>query len=136
MLLPFQVFSCWNGIAIIDSSLFLPSPSLRFRSQGPTDAASECKLFCHDVWGAKAEEVDEDGRPKGARIMVVPRASVAYNVKDYETKREDRNTEWFEKEGWEVEDREVWESIKWEAEPPKEVVEYPYGESSTLDAQA
>lgn len=79
---PFQVFSCWNGAAVINPQAFVnttkpqSSPhglsrtdnAIRFRmatndDKRVTEKASECYLICVDLW------------LKGlGRILIVPRA--------------------------------------------------------------
>ena len=72
--LPLQVFSCWNGITVIDAAVFLPPHDVRFRQasadldeQGKpktvTEMASECFLSSVDFW------------KKGfGKILIAPRA--------------------------------------------------------------
>ncbi|KZV65968.1 glycosyltransferase family 69 protein, partial [Peniophora sp. CONT] len=90
MNLPMQVFSCWNGATIFDAEPFVtPSDPLRFRvshadldSDGRpkkvTDKASECFLPSVDMW-----------RKGLGRVLLVPRASVAYWYDAYQTYRKD-----------------------------------------------
>jgi len=66
--LPFQVFSCWNGLVSFKADLF-QDLHLEFRRGAPNQcAASEAELIFHDMWRA--------GR---GRVAVVPSAAVAYN---------------------------------------------------------
>lgn len=58
---------------------------------------------------------EDDLEARGARIQIIPRASVAYNVRDYEKVRKDNFTV--------VEGQEM---IDWEVFPPKLVASYPY----------
>ena len=88
--LPLQVFSCWNGATIFDAEPFVtPSDPLRFRMshsdldtdghpKNETDKASECFLPSVDLW-----------RKGRGRILLVPRASVAYWYDAYRTYRKD-----------------------------------------------
>ncbi len=50
---PFQVFSTWNGLAIMNPAPFLPPRDVRFRRsdlEKEECAASECTLVCGDFW--------------------------------------------------------------------------------------
>jgi len=71
---PFQVFSCWNGAAIINPKVFVErgvgkdGELARFRTakndvKEVTEKSSECYLICVDLWK----------RGMG-RIMLVPKA--------------------------------------------------------------
>lgn len=138
--LPFQVFSCFNGVTVLDASLFLPPHNIRFRADNGSDIHSECYIICSDIWETMApwdlkgkvneRAPGEEGR--GARIQVVPRASVGYEVGEYERARQDRNTTSFEKEGWQLEVALEEEMVKWEQWPPRLVQNYPYGELAFL----
>jgi alpha-1,3-mannosyltransferase len=52
---PFQVYSSWNGLAVLDPKPFLPPHNVRFRrgdaARGEC-AASECSLIATDFWKA------------------------------------------------------------------------------------
>lgn len=52
---PFQVYSSWNGLAVLDPAPFLPPHNVRFRrgdlEQGEC-AASECGLIALDFYKA------------------------------------------------------------------------------------
>lgn len=68
---------------------------------------------------------------RGARIQVVPRASVGYTALQYGRARKDRNTTaWAELDGedqfqrMEVFERD--EAVDWSVWPPKRVAHYPY----------
>ncbi|KZV75509.1 glycosyltransferase family 69 protein [Peniophora sp. CONT] len=87
--LPTQVFSCWNGATAFDASVFAPPTDLRFRiSHGDFDEqgqlremsekASECFLSSVDLWKAGL-----------GKIALVPKASLAYTLEDYEAHRKD-----------------------------------------------
>ena len=68
--LPIQVFSCWNGMAAMDSRAFYPPQNIRFREarndpeREHTDKQSECFLIPVDFW-----------KQQMGRIQVVPRAA-------------------------------------------------------------
>ncbi|GAA6032268.1 hypothetical protein JCM8097_007154 [Rhodosporidiobolus ruineniae] len=131
-LLPTQVFSSWNGVTVLRASLFHAPHSLRFRSHEHSDTHSECYLFCRDAWAALSP-LDLDGTPRegseyrGARIQIVPRASVGYSVGEYEKARKDRNTTAFELDGQERLEANRAEMVEWSPWPPKLVTTYPYG---------
>ncbi|GAA5891131.1 hypothetical protein JCM5296_004902 [Sporobolomyces johnsonii] len=129
-LLPIQVYSCFNGVTVLDASLFAPPHSIRFRSQDRSDIHSECYLVCSDIWKALSP-LNVDGSPnkhgRGARIQVVPRASVGYEVDEYEGARKDRNTTAFEYDGAERAAQNEREMVEWEQWPPRLVTTYPYG---------
>ncbi|GAA5934655.1 hypothetical protein JCM3775_002017 [Rhodotorula graminis] len=129
-LLPIQVYSCFNGVAVLDAALFLPPHSLRFRAgSGGGDEHSECFVLCSDIWRVLSP-VRLDGTPnkdgRGARIQVVPRASVGYRVDEYDNARQDRNTTAFELDGDERRAQQASEMVEWERWPPKLVTTYPF----------
>ncbi|KAF8320409.1 hypothetical protein DL93DRAFT_2074035 [Clavulina sp. PMI_390] len=87
--LPMQVFSCWNGATVFDAAAFLAPHNIRFRisdsdydehgvKKTVTEKASECFLTSVDMWKAGL-----------GKIMIVPKASVAYNFDDYPRYRKD-----------------------------------------------
>ncbi|KAI5480573.1 hypothetical protein MNV49_000269 [Pseudohyphozyma bogoriensis] len=121
-LLPFQVFSCFNGATVLDASLFTTF-NLRFRSDRGTDDQSECFLICQDIWRTFSPG-EHGGNGRGARIQVVPRTAVGYELAEYEARRNDRNTTGLVpryENGW-VEKREM---VQWQEYPPKLVTSYP-----------
>lgn len=61
---------------------------------------------------------ENDLEARGARIQIIPRSSVAYNVEDYEKVRKDNLTTVEVEAGQEV--------VDWEVFPPKLVASYPY----------
>ncbi|KAK4048876.1 hypothetical protein OIO90_005684 [Microbotryomycetes sp. JL221] len=127
---PFQVFSCFNGVTVLDAWLFLPPFNLRFHSEGDeSDTTSECYILCSDIWKALAPW-GLDGHPRknarGARIQIVPRASVGYQTWEYEKARQDRNTTAFELEGQALEQAHREEMIEWQRWPPRLIQNYPY----------
>ncbi|KAJ2042181.1 hypothetical protein GGI03_000773 [Coemansia sp. RSA 2337] len=67
---PFQVQCCWNGAALIDAQVFRGDNGLRFRRSAEGEcSASECSLFCNDMWA------------KGfRRTVMVPRVKVSYDI--------------------------------------------------------
>ncbi|KAJ2789157.1 hypothetical protein GGI18_002565 [Coemansia linderi] len=68
---PFQVQCCWNGIAVIDAKVFRGEDGLRFRRSAKDEcSASECSLFCNDLW-----------RKDFKRVVMVPRVKLAYDIK-------------------------------------------------------
>ncbi|GAA6049106.1 hypothetical protein JCM3770_003889 [Rhodotorula araucariae] len=130
-LLPTQVYSCFNGVTVLDASLFASPHSLRFRTEaGGTDAHSECFLLCSDVWKALSP-LRADGTTnnlgRGARIQIIPRVAVGYRVEEYEKARKDRNTTAFEVEGADRRAQNALEMVEWQRWPPKLVTTYPYG---------
>ncbi len=103
--LPFQVFSCWNGITAFTAKLLL-SKEISFR--GPI--GSECyqgepKLFCKDLWS--------HGHGK---IAVIPSVNVAYTLDEAKAVKDLKGyvSKWAtaENDG---------NKINWQAEPPAEV---------------
>ncbi|KAJ2860571.1 hypothetical protein GGH94_005422 [Coemansia aciculifera] len=68
---PFQVQCCWNGAAVIDARVFHGDDGLRFRRSAEGEcSASECSLFCNDMWA------------KGfRRTVMVPRVKVSYDIR-------------------------------------------------------
>ncbi|OMJ27413.1 Alpha-1,3-mannosyltransferase CMT1 [Smittium culicis] len=68
--LPFQVQCSWNGVAIINSAPFYGKNPIRFRRSvinSDECSASECSLFCNDLW-----------KRGFRRIIVVPKILVPY----------------------------------------------------------
>ena len=117
-LLPFQVFSSWNGIIAIDPAVFRPPHSLRFRTvDGGGDALSECYLLCVDLWRAGL-----------GRIAVVPRVRVGYTLEAHLGARKDTALS-----KWVLSDEEqaamdTAEWIEWDERPPAQVRTFPYGQ--------
>ncbi|KZV72337.1 glycosyltransferase family 69 protein [Peniophora sp. CONT] len=88
--LPIQVFSCWNGATAIDAAAFLPPNNLRFRvaqhdldedgkPKEVTESQSECFLSSVDLWKMGL-----------GKVVLAPRASVAYNGWNYDMHRKDQ----------------------------------------------
>ncbi|BFZ64840.1 hypothetical protein YB2330_005993 [Saitoella coloradoensis] len=75
---PFQVFSCWNGLVVMDAAPFYGSNTIepvRFRAGNVSAGecqASECELVCRDFW--------KNGYGK---IAVIPRVGVWYELQPY-----------------------------------------------------
>ncbi|SGZ26514.1 BQ5605_C024g09930 [Microbotryum silenes-dioicae] len=134
---PVQVFSCWNGVTIIDADLFVnPKHALRFRDDGDTDRQSECYLFCSDLWKTYSP-FSSDGNPqdggRGARIQVVPRTVAAYQHYEYGQVRQDKNTTAFEQEGWLRDKNNLDELIEWKRYPPRLINTYEYAVWSNMN---
>ncbi|KAJ2864624.1 hypothetical protein GGH94_002770 [Coemansia aciculifera] len=67
---PFQVQCGWNGMVVIDAKVFRGENGLRFRRSVKGEcSASECSLFCNDLW-----------RKDFNRIVMVPRVKLAYDT--------------------------------------------------------
>ncbi|KAK4705010.1 alpha-1,3-mannosyltransferase, partial [Phenoliferia sp. Uapishka_3] len=126
-LLPFQVYSCFNGITILDATLFHAPHSLRFRAEEQTDIQSECFLICRDMWNMLSKSLGRWGKKggRGAKIQVVPRVSVAYEVAEFDTVRKDSNTSALIENG-EPGAMEAREMIRWQRWAPKLVASYPH----------
>jgi len=116
--LPMQVFSCWNGATIFDAVAFLPPHNIRFRvahndfdengnPKTVTEKASECFLTSVDMWKAGM-----------GKIMIVPRASVAYGHDDYGTYRKDSPPS--------PSPDPAEEKISWVLKPPAQVMHQDY----------
>ncbi|KAJ2020877.1 hypothetical protein GGI13_005023 [Coemansia sp. RSA 455] len=68
---PFQVQCGWNGMVVIDAEAFRGDNGLRFRRNVKGEcSASECSLFCNDLW-----------RKGFNRIINVPRVKLTYDFK-------------------------------------------------------
>lgn len=116
--LPTQVFSCWNGATALDASVFAPPTDLRFRTSHSdfdehgqpleiSEKASECFLSSVDLWKAGL-----------GKIALVPKASLAYSLQDYEAHRKDKPPH--------VEHNSTMEFIEWVDEPPAQVAMQDY----------
>jgi len=108
-----QVFSCWNGATVIDAAAFLPPHNIRFRTakndldehgkaKEVTEKASECFLTSVDLWKANM-----------GKILVVPKASVAYGLDDYNFYRKDGPVS--------KKHAAARERVTWKPTPPKEI---------------
>ncbi|KAF7979219.1 hypothetical protein HWV62_43170 [Athelia sp. TMB] len=137
---PFQVFSCWNGAAVIRADAFTTTnhsgggggdggdeSPVRFRTARNdvtpvNERQSECFLLPVDLW-----------RRGMGRIQVVPRASVAYTGAEYEEVRQDggRAASYSHPAGL-ADVPLVGEGggeggkIEWEARPPAQVLYHDY----------
>jgi hypothetical protein len=67
---PVRVFSCWNGVAVINP---VPLKKLKFRA-GEAVIESECFLFCRDYWTQGFN-----------RVLVNPNVKVTYEYAHYYT---------------------------------------------------
>ena len=68
--LPFQAQCCWNGVGVINANAFYPPKDIRFRRSNITThecSASECSLFCNDLWQQDL-----------GRVLIVPGVRVTY----------------------------------------------------------
>jgi len=66
---PFQVYSSWNALAVLDPRPFLPPHNLRFRRGKAEEgecSGSECSLICQDYWSEGF-----------GRVLVVPSVQVS-----------------------------------------------------------
>ncbi|KAL1409081.1 hypothetical protein Q8F55_005905 [Vanrija albida] len=124
---PFQVYSAWNGLAVLSPTPFLPPFNVRFRRGNPAKgecAASECTLIAADFW-----------KYNWGRVQVVPSVQVAYGRKAaVETALELRKSE--ERLGWRdgVPPRNRDAMVAWEFGAPPEVRCHPWPEKNGLDA--
>lgn len=84
---PTQVYTCWNGVIILDALPFLKG--IRFR--GNTRAScqdGEANRICKDFWMNNA-----------TRVQIVPSVNVAYEIKDfYKVRGKNRKREDVEEE--------------------------------------
>jgi alpha-1,3-mannosyltransferase len=100
--LPFQVFSCWNGITAFVAEPLLEK-EIAFRSANEKECfQGEPKLFCKDMWA--------HGHGK---IMVVPSVNVAYTVEEAEKIKTLKGyvTKWASAENDE-------KRVAWKTDPP------------------
>ncbi|KAI8924536.1 cryptococcal mannosyltransferase 1-domain-containing protein [Entophlyctis helioformis] len=69
--LPVQAYSCWNGMAVLNTAPFYKH-NVRFRRSDPAAgecAASECQLIAKDYWAAGY-----------GRVLMVPHVRVVYDL--------------------------------------------------------
>ncbi|KJZ77543.1 hypothetical protein HIM_03267 [Hirsutella minnesotensis 3608] len=110
---PFQVFSCWNGVAAFAAKPLLDG--LRFRA--PKDTPDECKhpethLFCKDLWFGGH-----------GRIAVVPTVSLGNSI---DKAREIKEAKGFVSDLVSKQDPND-DSIDWKTTPPAKVKCMPPG---------
>ena len=113
-------------MTILPARVFLPPYSLKFTDYKDSDEESECLLFCRSLWNALARwrwsagNVLEYGKDKGAKIMIVPKVAVGYDLAEYEKARNDGVEE------VEPVDDEPVGVVDWKEWPPKLIASYPY----------
>nr|ODN74933.1 hypothetical protein L203_06616 [Cryptococcus depauperatus CBS 7841] len=106
-MLPFQVFSAWNGIAVMTPEPFLPPYNVRFRRGTPRTEEfwecqlSECSFISWDFW-----------KYGFGRIAVIPGVHATYGKKDAMTRG------WIE---WPLEGDGLHEKIRWNDRPPERI---------------
>lgn len=120
---PFQAFSSWNALAVLDPAPFFLPHKVRFRRGGMGEcAASECSIICSDFWKAGH-----------GRIQVVPSVQLAYGrevaLETAKRLREDTLAL-----GWKggVPPRDV--PIQWKKDPPPKVRCNPWPNITGLSA--
>lgn len=113
--LPFQVFSCWNGISVMKAEPFLPPHRIRFRSLNGTSTASESYLLPVDFWKSGFN-----------RIMVVPTVQLAYTLKEYIAFNSVRQLDGQRPASINLTAVAEKESVDWRTDPPTHVEWYPY----------
>lgn len=75
--LPIRVFSCWNGVTILDAAPFLTKRPIEFRpSRSAQVYHSECFWICYDFWDAGY-----------TRVLVNSNVIIAYNRWQYHLQR-------------------------------------------------
>ncbi|KAL9610394.1 MAG: hypothetical protein Q9167_004904 [Letrouitia subvulpina] len=106
---PLQVFSCWNGMAVIRARPFIEN-GIRFRRNRESECyTGEPLLLCKDLWA--------NGYWK---ILVVPSVWVAYNrIESFEVKLLQGFVE--DHVGSNDSNPEVQEMIEWRARPPARI---------------
>ncbi|TYJ58936.1 alpha-1,3-mannosyltransferase CMT1 [Cryptococcus floricola] len=123
---PFQVFSSWNALAVLDPRPFLEH-GVRFR-RGDLEkgecAASECTLVASDFW--------KEGFGK---IAVVPSVQLAYERDVAQDVLEDLNKQKAQI-GWVdgVPPDHLDEKLEWRNHPPEKVRCHPWPETNGLSA--
>ncbi len=68
---PIRVYSCWNGVAIMNPAPFMEVKDFKFR-ESKSVIESECFLICKDYWTAGYN-----------RIIINPTVKVAYDYGNY-----------------------------------------------------
>lgn len=126
---PFQVFSAWNGMVVLNPKPFLPPYNVRFRRSSHADgecAASECTLICSDFW-----------KHGFGKIQVVPSIQLAYE-RDVAVQTEYRMQQERHALGWEdgvprSKGRLGGKGLQWQKEPPAKVRCNAWPEKNGLD---
>ncbi|KAI4216925.1 MAG: hypothetical protein LQ351_000874 [Letrouitia transgressa] len=106
---PLQVFSCWNGMAVIRARPFIEN-GIRFRRNRDSECyTGEPLLLCKDLWANGYW-----------RILVVPSVWVAYNhIESMEVKMLEGFVE--DHVGSENSNPQIQEMIEWRARPPSRI---------------
>ncbi|PRP88649.1 hypothetical protein PROFUN_02745 [Planoprotostelium fungivorum] len=103
-MLPFQVFTCWNGMMLADVKPILDA-NITFREGHRGECAENEKyLFCKDLW-----------RNHYRKIQMVPTVNVAYSSTSQERTMRRNNEELAEGRD------ELTRDIVWKDEPPERV---------------
>ncbi|EIW69318.1 hypothetical protein TREMEDRAFT_62182 [Tremella mesenterica DSM 1558] len=109
LLLPFQVFSGWNGIAVLNPTPFLPPYNVRFRRGKPKSMFSN-ELECQ--WSESAFISWDFWKYGFGRVQVVPGVHACYGKEDAMMRG------WLE---WPNPTKQHPEEIDWDDEPPKKI---------------
>lgn len=86
---PIEVFSCWNGMVLFDSTPFYADPPLRFR--GIDDSLADFHLEASECCLIHADNVLSRDRGKG--VWLNPNVRVAYGVPAYDLVRSKKEAE-------------------------------------------
>ncbi|ORX37681.1 cryptococcal mannosyltransferase 1-domain-containing protein [Kockovaella imperatae] len=125
-LLPFQVYSAWNGLVVLDPAPFLPPYNVRFRKGDASKGectASECTLVAQDFWANGF-----------GRVQVVPSVQLAYEIHPAKENRDDLAMQQ-EKLGWvDGVPPESEATISWSTTPPPRVRCHPWPEINGISA--
>ena len=76
--LPFSVYCCWNGLVVLNANGFYEG--IRFREadyEKNECSASECSLFCNDMW-----------KLNYTKMVMDPNVRLAYDIVSYRTVNE------------------------------------------------
>ncbi|KAK1923656.1 cryptococcal mannosyltransferase 1-domain-containing protein [Papiliotrema laurentii] len=124
---PFQVYSSWNGLAVLDPKPFLPPHNVRFRrgdaARGEC-AASECSLIATDFWKAGY-----------GRVQIVPSVQLAYTRHSAQQTRDElvkQQAELGWKDGVPPAKRDI--TVAFTTKPPNKVRCHPWPEKNGLSA--
>lgn len=163
--LPTPVYSCWNGVIVLNARPFLPSstltpttstssPSSQDKLAGGHDihfrngrtsigecAASECKLVARDFWGVGEK-----------KWVLVPRVAVTYTEEAYgsdyiETRVRRGGVEGMERDvaekrfrkvpSWGEGEMEMGEKVEWEkVRDPERVICFPFHRGQRLEVSS